>query len=275
MDEKDIIKKLENARLPEMPMKAAKASARAVLLRSASGPGKKPVPAILRFAPVLAAMFAASVATYYVIDNMSEGRQFNKNGGVWSTYSDSQEGGNSVIWPAPSSASQNQFVMSRPGFGGTGYAVRVTGMTGTKPGLNYNYLGVVNRFSNDTSCPRCAGVNISRFKGIMFKVRGKITSGSLSFILPYESSECISERLTCKSLTDYADYEKDITADITDKWVTVMIDFKKDLSQPYWTPRDKTVQVEKVLDSVHLFKWQYRNGTGDLMDVWIADVQLY
>ncbi len=275
MEEKDIIKKLESARLKQLPMAAAKAHVKSVLLNTAVNMERRAAPSAFRYAGVLAAVFAASVATYYVIDNMEEGRQFNKSGGVWSTYADSQEGGNSVIWPAPSSASQNQFVMSAPGFGEAGYAVRVTGRTGNKFDLNYNYLGVVNRFSNDTSCPKCAGVNIKKYKGIMFKVRGAVPSGSLYFILPYESNECISERLTCKSLTGYADYEKDITAEVAGSWTTVAIDFRKDLHQPYWTPPGVSVPVEKVLESVHLFKWQYKNGKGDLMDLWIDDVQLY
>jgi hypothetical protein len=275
MDEKDIIKKLESARLKELPMAAAKAHVKNALLSGAVLKQRQPVFSSFRYAALLAAVFAASVATYYVIDNMEEGRQFNKNGGVWSTYSDAQEGGNSVIWPAPSSASQNEFVMSAPGFGDTGYAVRVTGRTGNKFDLNYNYLGLVNRFSNDTSCPKCDGVNIKKYKGIMFRVKGKVPSGNILFVLPHESQECVPDRLTCKSLTGYADYEKDITNEITDKWTTVMIDFRKDLMQPYWTPAGSAVPVEKVLESVHLFKWQYKNGSGDLMELWIDDVQLY
>jgi hypothetical protein len=275
MDENDIIKKLEAARLPEFRTEAQKAAVKSVLFGAKPQAGRKPVPVYMKFIAAMGMFALAAVMTYYVIDNMNEGSQFNRNGGVWSTYSDAQQGGDSVIWPEPSSASGNEFVMSQPGYGETGYAVRVTGRSGAKLGLNYNYLGVVNRFSNDSSCPKCSGVNIKKYRGIMFKVKGRVPSGNLSFILPYEGSDCIEERLTCRSMTGYADYEKEITRDVTSKWTTITIDFRKDLNQPYWTPEKDRVAVEKVLENVHLFKWQYKNGNGDLLDLWIDDVELY
>ena len=180
MDENDIIKKLQEARLPEFSTEAHKAALKNVLLAAKPRVKRKFMPSYMKLIAATGMFAIAAVMTYYVIDNMNEGRNFNRNGGVWSTYSDAQEGGDSVIWPEPSSAAGNAFVMSQPGYGGSGWAVRVTGRSGTKLGLNYNYLGVVNRFSDDTSCPKCAGVNIRKYRGIMFKVRGRVPSGSLS-----------------------------------------------------------------------------------------------
>lgn len=272
MDEKDLINKLENARLPDFEVKAVQAEAKKALL---SVTPKRQSPAFLKLITAMAGMFALAVATYYVIDNMDEGKRFNKNGGEWSTYCDAQQGGDSQIWPPPGTSSANAFEMSEPGYGGTGYAVKITGRTGQKLGLNYNYLGFVNRFSAESACPTCKGTNIKKYQGIMFKVKGSIPSGNLVFVLPHESNECIMERLTCKSLTDYADFEKDITADVGEKWATVAIDFRKDLSQPYWTPAKAKTEIERVLENVHLFKWQYKNGNGEQIEVWIDEVQLY
>lgn len=272
MEKKDLIKKLESARLPEFKVQAAKAEVKKALL--AAAPQKK-APSYIRLVTAMAGMFAIAVATYYVIDNMDEGNRFNNNGGVWSTYCDAQEGGNSEIWPPAGSASANEFEMTEPGYGGTGYAVKITGKTGDKMGLNYNYLGVVNRFSADSACPDCRGTNIKKFTGISFKLKGRITSGNLIFAIPHESNECVMERLTCRSLTGYADYEKDITADVGEKWKTVFIDFRKGLSQPYWTSSAAKTDINKVLENVHLFKWQYKNGTGEEIELWIDDVQLY
>ncbi len=272
MDEKEIIRMLEEARLPEFKVSAAREQAKKALFSAAKKRSKSPS---WKLVTALAGMFALAVTTYYMIDTMDEGNKFNRNGGVWSTYSDSQEGGNSVIWPPPSNRYENQFEMSAPGYGETGYAVRITGSSGIKLGQNYNYIGLVNRFSANSSCPKCQGSDISRHKGIMFKIKGRITSGQLFFILPYESSECVPDRITCKSLTGYADYEKEITFDVTDRWNTVTIDFRKDLKQPFWTPRDSIVEIENVLKSVHLFKWQYKNGGGETIEFWIDDVQLY
>jgi hypothetical protein len=272
MEEKDLIKKLESARLPEFRAEAAKAEVKKALFFAAP---RKQQPAYLKLVTAMAGMFAIAVATYYVIDNMDEGNKFNRNGGVWSTYCDVQEGGNSEIWPPAGSASANDFEMSEPGYGETGYAVKITGKSGQKLGLNYNYLGLVNRFSDESSCPTCKGTNIKKFKGIMFKVKGRITSGNLIFVLPHESNECVMDRLTCKSLTGYADYEKDITADVGAKWNTIAIDFRKDLSQPYWTAAAAKTEINKVLENVHLFKWQYKNGNGEEIELWIDEVQLY
>jgi hypothetical protein len=272
MDEKDLIKKLEAARLPEFKVAAAGTEVKKALFAAAP---KKQAPARLTLITAMAGMFALAVVTYYVIDNMDEGNKFNRNGGVWSTYCDAQEGGNSEIWPPSGSASANDFEMSEPGYGGTGYAVKITGKSGAKLGLNYNYLGVVNRFSAESACPTCRGTNIKKFKGIMFKVKGKISSGNLVFVLPHESNECIMDRLTCRSLTAYADFEEDISARVGAEWSTVAIDFRKDLEQPYWTPSAARTDIDKVLENVHLFKWQYKNGNGEEIELWIDDVQLY
>jgi hypothetical protein len=272
MEEKDLIYKLEKARLPEFTVSAAQAEAKKALF---AAPQKKRPQSYLKLVTAMAGMFALAVATYYVIDTMDEGNRFNRNGGVWSTYCDAQEGGNSEIWPPAGTASANEFEMSQPGFGETGYAVMIKGKTGQKMGFNYNYLGVVNRFSSASACPACQGSNIRKYTGIMFKVKGRITSGNLTFVIPYESNECVPDRLTCKSLTGYADFERDITAEVGDRWQTVVIDFRKDLAQPYWTPGSAKSDIEKVLENIHLFKWQYKNGTGEEMELWIDDVQLY
>jgi len=276
MEEKDIIDKLKKARLPLFSLKATGKNVKKVIIGVESKKEIIYIPEYLKILTAAAAgLFFLTMATYYVVDNMDKGNNFNKNGGVWSTYSDEQEGGNSMVWPPPASVTGNDFIMSKPGFAGEKYAVRVTGVTGTKLGLNYNYFGVVNRFSSDSSCPKCIGVNIEKYNGIMFRIKGKITSGKLYFILPYEGSDCLPERLTCKSLTNYADYEKDITEEVKADWTMVVIDFRKDLIQPYWTPNNAVVPIDKVLENVHLFKWQFKNGDGQVVDFWIDNVRLF
>jgi hypothetical protein len=275
MEDNDIIKKLEEARLPEIETPGKKAFLRASLLEKAAR--RKPFWAVFfqRYVPSTVLAFAVAVMTAYVVDNMDSGSKFNRQGGMWSTYSDSQEGGDSVVWPPEPPAAGNGFIMSSPGYGSSKYAVHVTGKTGSKFGLNYNYLGFLVRFSSDTQCPVCKGVDISKYSGIRFKIKGSLPSGRLSFILPYESGECDTQKTTCKSLTDYADFEKDITVQVTDEWTTVVIDFRSALKQPSWTPSKSAVKIEKVLQNVHLFKWQYENGNGSLADIWLAQVELF
>jgi hypothetical protein len=278
MDENEVIKKLESAKLSEFSTVSHKALLKTRLIKYAAR-GTKPVKAHgfhrYIFAAAVVAVCAFSAVTYYVVDNMESGTRFNKRGGVWSTYSDKQQGGDSAVWPPEYRQPGEGFVMSAPGYGGTGYAVRITGTTGPKLGFNYNYLGVVARFTNKSSCPTCEGTDIKKYNGIRFKVKGSLAGGTVSFILPCESNKCIMDRKTCESLTDYADYEKDITASIGQDWNTVQIVFRDDLKQPRWAGRRLSVPIGTVLGNVHLFKWQYKNGNGAIMDLWINDVELF
>jgi segregation and condensation protein A len=41
--------------------------------------------------------------------------------------------------------------------------------------------------------------------------------------------------MTCRNLTDYADYEAELTLEIGEAWETVEIDFREDMKQPEWT----------------------------------------
>lgn len=278
-NKKEIIKILRDAKIDDLKMDKNKENLKNILMIIAARKLKSEttfqIPFIFRYITAVAGFFILFFLTYFVIDNMDDGDKFNRNGGIWSTYSDRQQGGDSVVWPIEHGYGTDDFIMSSPGFGDKGWAVRVTGRTGYKLGFNYNYLGVVVRFNSRSYCPECKGTNIRKYNGIKFKIKGNLQQGQLFFILPYESEECISERLTCSSLTDYADYEKDITGYVKDKWEIVMIDFRKDLSQPYWVKKDKVVSIEKVLENVHLFKWQYKNGNGNIMEIWIDDVELY
>lgn len=278
-NENEIIKFLREAKISGLKLDKNKRKLKNILM-NITGRKQQTVmsfqmPVVFRYITAIAGFFVLAFVTYFVIDNMDDGDKFNRNGGIWSTYTDRHEGGNSVVWPNEHGYGNDEFIMSAPGFGNKGWAVRVTGRTGYKLGYNYNYLGVVVRFNSKSYCPECKGTNIRKYNGIRFKIKGNLQQGRLFFILPYESENCISERLTCDSLTEYADYEKDITDYIIDDWKTVMIDFRKDLSQPFWVKKDKIVDIEKVLETVHLFKWQYKNGNGEIMEIWIDDVELY
>ena len=209
-----------------------------------------------------------------VFDDMDDGDRFNKNGGIWSTYSDTHQGGDSQVWPSETNDRVN-FIMSAPGYGGEGYAVRVTGKTGAKLGDGYNYFGVVARFNSESACPQCRGTDISGYKGIAFRVKGNLKGAKLNFVLPFESAECIADRNTCKSMTEYADYFADITEQVGGEWSAVMIDFRQDLRQPYWAGKSRHADIEDVLKSVHLFKWQFTGPGGEEMELWMDDVKLY
>ena len=256
-------------------MPSRKSALKNALINAAVSRGGNSFKWLKKFIPVALAVMAAAGTTVYVVDNFDNGSKFNKHGGIWSTYSDAQIGGNSSVWPGAYDTNEEGFTMSQPGTGGTGYAARITGYTGTAFGLNYNYLGVLVRFDALSSCPTCKGADIKKYTGIKFAVKGNLQGGTLSFILPYESSECVPARKTCKSMTEYADYEANISGLVTPEWTTVVINFRNDLKQPEWTPKDDIFPVDEVLENVHLFKWQYKNGNGKVIDLWIDDLVLF
>ncbi len=277
INDEEVIKRLSEAKLKEVETPLRKAALKTALINAVILSKQKNMTfsLIKKLIPVFVAIMAAAGATVFVLDNFDNGSRFNKNGGIWSTYSDSQEGGNSTVWPQAGNISNEGFIMSQPGTGGVGYAARVTGKSGSTLGLNYNYLGVVVRFAALSSCPTCKGTDIKKYSGIKFAIKGNLEGGKLHFVIPYESNECIPARLTCKSMTDYADYQIDISKQIGPEWSTVVINFNNDLKQPAWTVKDKIYPIEKVLENVHLFKWQYDNGNGKVMDIWIDDLVLF
>jgi len=77
------------------------------------------------------------------------------------------------------------------------------------------------------------------------------------------------------SLTNYADYEADITGHVTSEWKTVSLNLRKDFRQPEWAGKDALVDIEKVLVDARLVKWQYKGGEGEKIDIWIDDLEFY
>jgi len=269
-----IEEKFKQAELTELKMETSKQALKARLLKAYSSRAKNTGFSWYIKAAAVAVACAFTYAAYTVIDNMDDGDRFNKNGGVWSTYSDAHQGGDSSVWPPEHATPGEGFIMSSPGYGGSGWAVKITGSTGYALGPDYNYLGVVVRFDKKSACPTCEGSDISAYKGISFRIKGDLKGGKLRFILPAESGKCDMERMTCVSRTEYADYEYEITDKVGREWQQVMISFRDDLKQPSWTPERNRVSMESVLKQVHLFKWQYKNGSGARMEIMLDDVAL-
>jgi len=197
----------------------------------------------------------------------------NELGGIWCTYDDRYYGGDSIVWPPASTKGENNFIKSAPGYKDKGYAVRITGVAGTR--LRGDFIGVNTFLSSRSTCPECIGIDLTRFKGIKFKVKGNVEAGEVKFILPYEARVVDETRGICKNLTSYGDYEVDITKNITNEWREVKIYFRKDLKQPSWVSSEKRVNIEKVLSDAKLIKWQYGNGCGYKIDLWIDDIELF
>jgi hypothetical protein len=228
---------------------------------------------ILYFILALAMLPALAPAAELLLDDCDHDGYFNKQGGMWVTYNDSADGGTSKVWPPAGLPAFNSFKMSKPGFGGKGYAVRITGKAGTK--LGWDFIGVVMLLNGNSGCPFCKGTDISKYKTLEFKIKGKIKRGHVMLIIPYESSECVQSKSYCKSLTRYADYQVEITDDIGPDWYTVIIDLRNDLNQPDWVKDADKTDIVKVLKHAHSLNWQYKGGNGAKIDMWIDDIKLY
>jgi hypothetical protein len=208
-----------------------------------------------------------------MLDDCKHEGFYTKQGGMWVTYDDKADGGNSKVWPPAGLPASNGFVMSRPGFGGKGYAVRITGKAGTK--LGWDFIGAVLLLNGKSGCPFCKGMDISKYSTLEFKIKGKIKRGHVILLVPYESEECVPQKSYCKSRTRYADYQVEITDEIGEDWGTVTIDLKNDLKQPDWAKEKDKADIVKVLRRAHSLNWQYKGGNGAKIDLWIDDIKLY
>jgi hypothetical protein len=223
-------------------------------------------------AVILSGVLLTAAALFLVVEDNEQPGPTNNLGGIWSTYTDSSEGGSSKVWPPVSSSCQNLFVKSAPGFGGKGYAVRITGTTGTNASP---FLGVKTYLSERAACPRCIGIDLRGYKGIRFKMKGTFGQGRLFFILPHESRTVSPDRTHCLTLTGYNDYQVDITGFVKDDWKLVSLVFRKDFSQPLNTPPSQRVDIEKVIEDENQIMWKWVGEKERQIDLWIDDVELF
>ncbi len=270
MNEKDIIKKLKKIGKQEFLIERNMTVTKYALMEKLEQ-GRF---VFFKFAPVFAfIIITAAVSVYMKLDYNNKQGKINELGGIWCTYDDHYYGGDSIVWPPASTKGENSFVKSAPGFKDRGYAVRITGVAGTK--LKGDFIGVNTFLSSRSTCPECIGIDLTGFKGIKFKIKGKVEAGEVKFILPYEARVIDEARGICKNLTSYGDYEADITRVITPQWKEVKLYFRKDLKQPDWVAKEKRIDIEKVLSDAKLIKWQYSNGQGHKIDLWIDDIEFF
>ena len=257
----------------DIEMPRHKALLKAALMKEAGAALKRPS-ILWKLVPALTlAAAVAAVGLYMRIDYNNTDSKFNELGGIWCTYDDHYQGGTSTVWPPASTKGENNFVKSSPGSEGKGYAIRITGTAGNK--LGWDYIGVNTFLSPHSTCPECIGIDLTKFTGIKFKIKGTVEAGEVYFMLPHEAREIDKSRGICRSLTSYADYEADITKYITPQWKDVRINFRKDLKQPSWAKESDRVGIETVLSNANIIKWHYMNGQGHKVDIWIDKLEFY
>lgn len=227
---------------------------------------------LLQTAGVLSGCFSVVAAFFLVIENNDQPGPTNNLGGIWSTYTDSAQGGSSVIWPPVSISCQNLFEKSSPGYGDRGYAVRIKGTAGKTESA---YLGVSTYLSERAACPRCIGIDLRMYSGIRFKMKGIAGKGKLFFVLPHESRIATPDHSSCKTLTGYHDYQADITGYVKNNWTDVKLVFRKDFNQPDETLDSQKVDIESVLEDENKIQWRWNGEQNQKIDLWIDNVELF
>lgn len=223
-------------------------------------------------AGILFGCFFIAAAFFLVIEDNDQPGPTNNLGGIWCTYTDSAQGGSSTVWPPVSTSCQNLFVKSSPGYGDKGYAVRISGKAGSTSSA---FLGVNTFLSERATCPRCIGVDLRMYKGIRFKMKGTAGKGKLFFVLPHESRLASPDHSSCITLTEYHDYQADITHHMKKDWTDVKLVFRKDFSQPSSTTPSQKVGIETVLEDENLIKWRWNGEQNETIDLWIDNVELF
>lgn len=198
-----------------------------------------------------------------LVDNFDDGNDMSALGGWWFTYNDSEDGGNSTVWP-PEDKFKPIKTKDKPG-----YAARMYGTAGNKLGWDYFGMGVT--LDNNAGCPKSAPMDLRKYSALQFKIKGSIKGGRLTVIIPYIDNRCKDNEPV--TLTGWTDYEASITASVSNKWTTVKLDLRKDFSQPNWVKKKHKVSIEQVLKQMHTIEWHYSSQDGESIDIWVDDIE--
>lgn len=213
----------------------------------------------------IAVLFLAVIvcaAGKLVIEDGTTGKNQATCGGWWYTYNDTEIGGNSEVWPVP-----QKFEKTKEG---AGFVARMKGKTGNK--LGWDFIGMGVTLSEKSGCPGGAvPVDLTKYRILSFKIKGEISGGRLTVIIPHLENKCEEGKYGSNTLTDWADYEVGISPKVTKEWTTVKIDLRKDLKQPKWAK--KTVAIEDVLKNAHNINWHFSSPDGDAIDISIKDIE--
>lgn len=223
--------------------------------------------------PSNAGAAASVVEEVRLIDDAEDGNEANALAGKWLTYDDRRDGGQSLVSPAEWSEGI-AFGMSAPGYGGAGYAARISGTT--NPSLSYAYIGILTTLGPNSLCPdpEPPAITLASYRGVRFKAKGHRTGGSWVLIISHRKEGAIdncANPIVGDTLTHWGDYRFEFTSNLTDDWSTISIDWRRDLFAPAW---GQPAALELVLEHAKDIVWQYENGLGGDAELWIDDVEL-
>jgi hypothetical protein len=211
---------------------------------------------------ILSAALIAFGAEKFVVEDGSSGGNQATCGGWWYTYNDASTGGNSAVTPEP-----GKFMKAKDG--GV-YSAKMKGRAGNK--LGWDYVGMGVTLGSQSGCPGdAAPVNLTKYSTLTFKIKGSLSGGRLTIIIPYTANRCDEISNDTKTLTNWADYETAVQAKLSKDWTMVKLYLRKDFKQPRWAK--KMVPVEDVLRNAHVINWHFSSPDGDTVDIAVTDVE--
>jgi hypothetical protein len=171
-------------------------------------------------------------------------------GGNWQTYDDRYSGGSSTVWPPAFDA--GNFVMSQPGYGGVGYAVKITGNVTTG-----GFISVGTMLTGTT----CAVLDLSGYAGVQFYMKGNISQCNL--VMPYINTSCARGDA-------YGSYQSLFS--VPTDWAQVKIPFSS-MSRPYTGGDDPTIQM--LLQRATELQWSTATSPIPNAEFWIDQLEFY
>ena len=129
---------------------------------------------------IIGALFMLGIALQaesMKLESFDDADHQNEAGGWWYSYDDHNAGGNSNVEPQ-----NTDFRISKDG---KNPALKVIGTAGNK--LGWDYFGVGTNLSEKSGCPDRKPVDISVYKKLKFKMKGKMKGGRLTVNIPYHS----------------------------------------------------------------------------------------
>lgn len=194
--------------------------------------------------------------------------------GYWYTYDDTLDtGGNSYVvpmsdtWADAHSEAHVAFYKQAPGYGGAGYAARITGYVTT--GYQYGFIGMgVNLLAvNGVSCAAYFDVTATgpngAYTGIYFWEKGDGQSYSVK--IPYIDNSTSA----CASLEGNDDYAYTFTS--TSDWSMVQVAFTSLKQGGFGT----AVPLTTVLPKLTAIQFQTTMHPQASVDLWIDNLEFY
>jgi len=202
----------------------------------------------------------------FVVDSCDDGNALSAEGGWWYTYNDNNTGGNSYVTPPV-----NGFKMGSPGYGDRGFAAHMKGTAGDK--LGWDYIGIGVNLTDKCGCPEAVPVDISQYSKVRFRMKGTLSGGRLTMLLPYTENRCDKGANSPATLTEWADYEAPLTAILKPDWILVELDLRKAFHQPRWAKSSTVISIEVVLRNLKNINFHFSSPDGDSIDLWLDDIE--